>query len=92
MSKLFSLLFIILYFGLIKTDLENDFKNFKSHFNKTYQDDSEELKRFEIFKNNTKFINNHNNDASKGKYSFSLGINQFSDLVSFTILFWFFNE
>ena len=73
----------------MKSDLENHFKNFKSYFNKTYKDHSEEQKRFEIFKNNTIFINNHNKEASTGKHSFTLGINQFSDLVSFNFDFSF---
>jgi hypothetical protein len=51
---------------------------FVSLFNKTYSSIEEEQKRFTIFKNNLRFINQFN----KGNQTYRLGINEFIDLVS----------
>jgi hypothetical protein len=50
-----------------------------SLFNKTYSSAEEEQKRFTIFKNNLRLINQFN----KGNHTFKLGINEFIDLVCF---------
>ena len=50
---------------------------FKSKYDKNYQNDAEENQRFNIFRNNVEFIEKHNQE----KHSFSLGINEFADMT-----------
>ena len=54
------------------------FNNFQHKFLKMYSSFNEMKNRFEIFKNNLQFINEHNSNTS---HSFTLGINKFSDLT-----------
>lgn len=46
-------------------------------FEKEYDSDEEDLRRMEIFKENSKLIDDHN----KGHFTYELGHNQFSDLT-----------
>jgi len=57
------------------------FEDFKQKFGKSYQTKEEEEKRFGIFKQNIKTIDDHNAKYAAGKVSYSLGVNQFSDLT-----------
>ncbi|XP_050218740.1 senescence-specific cysteine protease SAG39-like [Mercurialis annua] len=50
-----------------------------SEYGKTYKDDQEKLKRYQIFKSNVEFIESFNAASNK---SFELGINQFTDLTN----------
>ena len=68
-----------------KTLLE--FEIFKQKFNKTYKSRAQEAHRFAIFKNNLAYINHHNIQALNGTYTFTIGINSFSDLVSWLSFF-----
>lgn len=58
----------------------NDFSIFKSQHGKTYNDD-EDAKRFEIFKDNLKMIAEHNAKYEKGEVTYTMGINQFADML-----------
>lgn len=55
-----------------------DFSNFQFKFNKRYESLEELKNRFEIFKENAIEIYNHNKNENK---TFTLGINQFTDLT-----------
>ncbi|XP_050205069.1 senescence-specific cysteine protease SAG39-like [Mercurialis annua] len=50
-----------------------------AEYGKSYTNDEEKLKRFEIFKNNVEFIEKFN---AGGEESYKLGINQFADLTN----------
>lgn len=54
---------------------------FKKTFGKTYESYEEELRRLEIFKNNTKLIEQHNSEANEyvPKHTYTLRINDFGD-------------
>ena len=56
----------------------SQWNSFLSLFNKNYSSPEEEQKRFIIFKNNFKLINEFN----AGNHTFKMGINGFIDLVS----------
>ena len=40
-----------------------------------------QLKRFQIFKNNLQLISQHNELYNKGESSYTMGINEFMDMV-----------
>jgi len=56
------------------------FNNFKTAFNKQYKSAAEEQMRFNIFKQNMDFINQHNAEADQGTHTYTVGVNQFADL------------
>ncbi|CRL00261.1 CLUMA_CG013534, isoform A [Clunio marinus] len=53
-------------------------KAFKSEHGKNYSDE-EDAKRFEIFKENLKLIEEHNMKYEKGETTYKMGLNKFSD-------------
>ncbi|KAF7268185.1 hypothetical protein GWI33_018647 [Rhynchophorus ferrugineus] len=54
---------------------------FKVDHSKLYQNETEEAKRFKIFQDNLKEIEEHNRLFENGKVTYSLGINKFSDMT-----------
>lgn len=48
---------------------------------KSYADQDEENRRFQIFVDTVKMIIQHNDKHAKGEVSYSMGINQFSDML-----------
>ncbi|CAH1101124.1 unnamed protein product [Psylliodes chrysocephalus] len=63
------------------TDQEK-FSEFKTKFNKNYGTPEEEQHRLEVFLENSKKIDAHNEKFAKGEVSYSQGLNQFSDLTA----------
>lgn len=49
---------------------------------KLYGADEEEMLRFDVFKSNLDFVVQHNEEASAGFHSFTLGMNQFADMTN----------
>ena len=49
-----------------------------AEYGRVYKDEVERARRFEIFKENVKFIEDFNN---AGEYNYTLGVNQFTDLT-----------
>jgi cathepsin L len=62
------------------TELELKWQSFKQDYGKTYIDETEEMIRKEIFAKNLKEIEAHNYLYSKGIKTYTMGVNQFSDL------------
>ncbi|XP_046334421.1 procathepsin L-like isoform X1 [Haliotis rufescens] len=56
-----------------------EWDSFKKQHNRNYEE-VEEPARFEIFKQNLKYIEQHNQKYSQGQKSYYLGINQFADM------------
>jgi len=56
------------------------FNEFKKSFNRQYKSAAEEQMRFNIFKQNMDFINQHNAEAAQGVHTYTVGVNQFADL------------
>lgn len=54
------------------------FENFRERFHKKYESLEQLIERFEVFKDNFKFIEEHN----RGFNNFTLSINQFADLTN----------
>ncbi|XP_045193221.2 procathepsin L-like [Mercenaria mercenaria] len=63
-------------------EIDKEWFTFKVKFNRTYDTRTEENYRYTVFTENLKSILVHNMEADKGRYTFWLGINQFSDLTS----------
>ncbi|XP_030745268.1 cathepsin L-like proteinase [Sitophilus oryzae] len=59
--------------------VEEEWINFKSKFNKSYDSEEEEQKRYQIFQDNYDKVVEHNKKFEAGEESSSLAINQFSD-------------
>jgi C1A family cysteine protease len=75
----FSLLSLLFVFNPISSNnLQNDFDSFIQTHNKIYQSQDEYNNRLEIFSKNIEFIHHHN----QMNHSYTLGINQFTDLTS----------
>lgn len=65
----------------------NNFSNFILNFNKTdfsrvYSSVAEEASRKKIFRNNVNYIYAHNLDALTGRSTFTLAVNNFTDLTN----------
>eukprot|EP00941_MAST-03F_sp_MAST-3F-sp1_P006315 g6315.t1 len=71
---------IVSYFGDDETELLSDQKwiEFKSTYNKSYESNLTEMQRAKIFQANLQRIDAEN---AHGKNSYTLGINQFSDMT-----------
>jgi cathepsin L len=59
-------------------EYQAEYTKFLLKFDKSY-DVEEMFHRYNIFKRNVDLIDNHNDLAAKGKYSFTLAINKFAD-------------
>ncbi|KAL3268647.1 hypothetical protein HHI36_007751 [Cryptolaemus montrouzieri] len=62
-----------------RQELEKQWKNFQIDFNKSYKSPVEARKRFSIFEDNMKKIEEHNIRFKNGEVSFTKGINKFAD-------------
>ncbi|CAH1098822.1 unnamed protein product [Psylliodes chrysocephalus] len=60
------------------SDLEH-WTNFKTTFNKTYGQSKEEIKRYSIFQNNLRKIEDHNKKFLNGETTWEMGITRFAD-------------
>lgn len=63
------------------TTPQADYEDFKARFAKEYSTEDENNDRFLVFNQNWQLIKKHNEEASNGLHSYTLGINQFSDLT-----------
>ncbi|XP_028143041.1 crustapain [Diabrotica virgifera virgifera] len=76
--KYFLFLFAVVVIAQALTD-EEEFDNYKKKFNKSYDTPEEEQKRFKIFQDNLRFIEDHNQKYQRGEVSSTVGVNQFAD-------------
>merc|ERR1712027_192974 len=53
----------------------------KQQHKKTYSAGYENLKRYSNFVKNRAYVKKHNDEASQGLHSFTLGLNKFADLT-----------
>ncbi|XP_078698616.1 digestive cysteine proteinase 1-like [Branchiostoma floridae x Branchiostoma belcheri] len=58
-----------------------EWEAFKICHGKTYDNDTEEIVRYNIFKNNSDFVKQHNEEAAMGKHTFFMKIYDHSDLT-----------
>lgn len=64
-----------------KTSISNKWEDFKIKFNKTYETNDEEMKRFEIFQENCANFEAHNKLYETGKVTFKIDVNRRADLT-----------
>jgi len=71
---------LLIYVVLAKVDmaLYNKFMAWKQMHGKVYQTEDEQLKRFQVFSQNTLRIQHHNSQVDK---TFTMGMNKFGDLT-----------
>ena len=60
--------------------LPKDWEGFKKYHGKTYSLEEDELRK-EIFSSNKALVDLHNEKYAKGEVPYSIGLNQFSDMV-----------
>jgi C1A family cysteine protease len=68
--------------AVIITDAQREFAKFKSDFGKVYASADEEAARFKIFQDKLAWVNQHNEEFAKGMWTYTVGINQFSDMTA----------
>lgn len=61
-----------------ETSIEDQWRDFKIKYNKTYESQEEATKRFEIFKANCNFFRDHNENKTM---TFRVGENKIADLT-----------
>ncbi|CAG9762595.1 unnamed protein product [Ceutorhynchus assimilis] len=77
-----SLLVVAVSASLMLEDHVALFRNFKLEHNKQYMNQAEETKRFAVFKNNLRAIEEHNALFDHGLVSYKQGVNKFTDRTS----------
>merc|ERR1712121_587577 len=78
----YCVLFTLLAFGLSWAAPATDvWELFKEAHQKTYESETEDFLRKEIFLNNVQKIEEHNRKFEAGEVSYQLGVNQFTDLT-----------
>lgn len=73
--------FKVLSVNYTNQNFENDFNFSQLDFKKSYDTSHEELSRMEIFWKNLKTISLHNSKFRRGKSTFQMGVNKFSDMT-----------
>lgn len=63
------------------TTIENQWKDFKIHFNKSYKTPDEEEKRFKVFKENSQKFSEHNKLFEVREVTFKMGVHRDADLT-----------
>ncbi|KAJ6224290.1 hypothetical protein RDWZM_002835 [Blomia tropicalis] len=63
-------------------ELSNEFFKFKNEYGRFYSSAQEEQYRREIFASNLEFITRHNREALAGRRTFTVGINNFTDITN----------
>lgn len=71
--------------GDIKSEFENEFREWKDLYKKEYKSFEEELSKFSIWLNNLRYVNQHNLEASLKEHSFTLALNEYSDLSIYDV-------
>ena len=76
--------FALAFFNMQDATLLADRKwqRFKSFHGRKYKNLAEERKRRAIWQENSKFIESHNIDFEKGKYTYHCGMNEFGDMTN----------
>ena len=60
---------------------DSEWVNYKLSFSKEYATEAEESKRFDIWAANLDMVETHNQEATEGVHSYTMAVNQFSDLT-----------
>jgi len=63
-------------------ELAGEWQTYKASFGKAYATAQEESARFNIFVENHRIVEQHNQEYAAGKHTFDLGMNQFADMTN----------
>ncbi|XP_050503752.1 crustapain-like [Diabrotica virgifera virgifera] len=86
-SKYFLLLLAVYLVSIVTADTdEEQFNVFMQRFNKSYPSVEEEMKRFKIFQDNLRSIEEHNRKFKRREVTYSITVNRYSDLTQEEIL------
>ncbi|CAF0748119.1 unnamed protein product [Brachionus calyciflorus] len=86
--KILNIFLVMLFCLILDTDdaspigagqSDNLWQQFKSDYKRNYQDQNEEQRRYDIFRQNVNLIEKHNQEYAQGKTSFTMGINDMAD-------------
>ena len=72
-------LFASAFSSSLFADLRSEWEAWKDTHGKTYNSDDEDMNRFEVWADHRDYVNEWNSAANA---SFTLGINEFADMVS----------
>jgi cathepsin L len=70
---------------LDQSHIDEHWESFKTTHSKTYESDDEEQSRYQKFQKNFNKVINHNSEQALGLHSYTLGINEYSDMDIFEI-------
>merc|ERR1712018_870080 len=76
--KLFALLCCV---AVASATVSDEFRAFKTKYNKAYKNEVENAHRMKAFADNLEKIAKHNKEAAEGKHTYTLGVNKFADLT-----------
>ena len=76
------LLLALVALAAAKFEYTQEFQEWKVKYNKVYETTDAELARQIIWESNKKFVENHN--ANADKFGFTVAMNEFADLVSYS--------
>ena len=76
------LLLALVALAAAKFEYTQEFHEWKVKYNKVYETTDAELARQIIWESNKKFVENHN--ANADKFGFTVAMNEFADLVSYS--------
>jgi len=76
--KLFALLCCV---AVASATVSDEFRAFKTKYNKAYKNEVENAHRMKAFADNLGKIAKHNKEAAEGKHTYTLGVNKFADLT-----------
>ncbi|KAJ8322088.1 hypothetical protein KUTeg_000559 [Tegillarca granosa] len=65
---------------VMNTELDAEWNQYKKSYNKTYSERDETLRR-QIWEENLRYIEQHNEQADKGKHTYWLGMNEYGDMM-----------
>lgn len=70
---------------LHRTNMQNfatfrEWKDFKTRHNKQYENEEEEFRRFTIFTENSRHIEEHNQEHAQGRHTYRVGMNEYGDM------------
>lgn len=68
--------------GINKNVLVEEWKSFKMMHSKSYANRAEESKRYGIYMENSLLIAKHNQKYAMNEVSYTMGLNEFSDMTS----------
>jgi len=87
--KSLALIVCFIFSATAHPDYSDTWEEFKDKYGKEYEDANEESYRKNVWTSNVEFIVSHNDEYDNGLHDFSVGENEFADMTSDEITFYF---